>query len=99
MQSLAHWVIHHGIGICDLVCKKGSYSLSKLSRLTNHVFNLSPHITPSHSAILGYKGTTFQGDTTLTSQVTGCQVHAIEKAIRPFLQTGSHIHIHQLVAA
>ena len=34
--------------------------------------------TPSHST----EKTKFQGDTTFTGKVTGCQVHAIEKAIR-----------------
>ena len=50
--------------------------------MTRHIFNPSP----SYQAIVlcqGYKGTKFQGDTTFTSQVTGSQVHATEKAIRP----------------
>ena len=29
-----------------------------------------------------YRGTKFQGEITFTSQVTGCQVHAIETPIR-----------------
>ena len=33
--------------------------------------------------------TKFQAGTILTSQVMDCQVHAIEKAIRPFLQIRS----------
>ena len=33
--------------------------------------------------VTGIKGTKFQGDYIFISQGTGCQVHAIEKAIRP----------------
>ena len=33
--------------------------------------------------MLGVEGDQISGDTTFTSQVTGYQVHAIEKAIRP----------------
>ena len=36
----------------------------------------------------------FQGDTRFTGQVTG---DAIEKAIRPFLQTGSHDVLDQII--
>ena len=35
------------------------------------------HITPRHSTMLGTK---FQGDTTFTSHVTGCQLHVGYKA-------------------
>ena len=80
--------------ICDPAFKKGSYSLSKLSSLTNHNSSCFQTITfILHQAIglcEGYRETKFQGGTTFTSQVTGCQVHAIEKAIRPLLQTGSY---------
>ena len=75
------------ITICDPVCEKGSYSLSKLSSLTNHNSSCFHPITIIvHQSIVlcqGYEGNKLQGDTTFTSQVTGCQVHAIEKAIRP----------------
>ena len=36
------------------------------------------------------KWTNLQGDTKFTCKVMGRQVHAIEKAIRSFSQTGSH---------
>ena len=42
------------------------------------------HITPNHSATLGVlKRTKFQSNTVFIGQVTDCQVHAIEKAIKP----------------
>ena len=72
---------------CDPVCEKVSYSLSKLSSLTNHNPSCFQTITfKLHQAIvlcLESKGTKLQGDTTFTSRVMDCQVHAIEKAIRP----------------
>ena len=40
-------------------------------------------ITPSNSAMLGYKATKFQGGRIFTNKVMGCQVHVIGKAIRP----------------
>jgi len=45
---------------------------------TNHL-----HITPGISAMLGVQVDKLQGDTKFASKVMGCQVHAIEKAIRP----------------
>ena len=37
--------------------------------------------------------TKFQAGIILTSQVMDCQVHAIRKAINPFLQVQSHMHM------
>ena len=59
------------------------------------------HITPNHSDMLGYKETKAQDDTTFTSQVTGCQAHAIGKVIRPIrvtfhLPNCLHIHMRKL---
>jgi len=40
------------------------------------------HTTSSHNAVLVDK---------IAGKVIGCQVHVIEKAIRPLSQTGSHL--------
>jgi len=72
---------------CDPVCEKESYSLSELLSLIYRNSSCFQHITfILHPAIMSCKEdklTKYQGDNIFTSQVTGFQVHAIEKAIRP----------------
>jgi len=75
--------------ICDPVCKTGSYSFSDLLSLIHNnssyfqpiTFILHPAIVPCKED----KWTKYQGDNIFTNQVTGYQVHAIEKAIRPLI--------------
>jgi len=74
---------------CDQVCKKGSYSLSELLSLIHHNSSCFQPITfilnPAIVSCKEDKWTKYQGDNIFTSQVTGCQVHAIKKAIRPLI--------------
>ena len=70
--------------ICDLVCKKGSYSLSNCPVwliIPHHVFYLSPsYCTKLKHNVMDIRGRHF---CVMQHNVTGCQVHAVEKAIRP----------------
>ena len=64
--------------------QKWSYSLSELSKLTRHNSSCFYSITFTlHHNIMLSKETEFKGDSTFTSHIAGCQVHAIGNVTRP----------------
>ena len=70
------------ISICDRICEKGPYSLSKFPSFTdnNHSCIHPIAFTLHHVIVLCL--IKFQTGTIFTSQVMCCQVHAIGQAIR-----------------
>jgi len=82
----ANWVLIF-MSICDMICEKGSYSLSKFLSLTDHnLWWVRPITFKVHQLIvlcLGYTVTEFQDGNLITMEVMCCQVHAIRKSITP----------------
>ena len=93
--DILYFIYVYGIHICDLICEKGSYSLSKLSSLTNHnssFFNLSPsYYTKPECYVRSIRGTNCGVIPYSQVKLQVAKYMQLKRLQDPLSQTGSHI--------